>query len=143
MLKTRSRSPSLWLLVILVGFQSVGVLSATASEAIVPVCGILVARNARPEVLAAGTYDKFRHCSLSCIMTRACGPIESIEAGILKEVYDALGFGDPSLEDLRADLEGTQIGLDRTLRADKDCFKACDRVYPRNAEPAENFQFNF
>ena len=62
-------------------------------------------------------------------------PVDSIEVGFLKEVYDALGFGDPDVEDLRADMAGTQIGRARDVKKRADCYLACDRVYPKNAIP--------
>lgn len=108
-------------------------------ERIVPVCGMIVAAKRKSEVERTGTYDKFRHCSLSCVMALQCGPFDAMEAGILKEIYDALGFGDPSMDDLRADLAGTQIGIARDVHTRVDCYRECDRIYPKNSRPAEKF----
>ena len=107
---------------------------AETDAAGLPICGYIVAKKRKSEVVRQGTYDKFRHCAASCVITRACGPADSVEIGILKEIYDALGFGDPDIEDLRADIEGTQIGLSRDVKKRADCYVACDRVYPKHSK---------
>jgi len=118
-------------------FASTGVEARAAEKEALPICGLLVAKKRRAEVLAQGTYDKFRHCAASCVLTLACGPLDSFEIGVLKEAYDALGFGDPSMDDLRADVAGTQLGIARDVKSRADCYRECDRVYPRNLKPRE------
>jgi hypothetical protein len=64
-------------------------------------------------------------------MTLYCGPIGSFEVGALKELYDALGFGDPDAEDLRADLKGIKAGLRIGWFGDREkCYRACGTLFP-------------
>ena len=119
----------------------IGILSlksqALSSEAesqeqkIIPICSSAVALRFRGEVNLPGKPDKFKHCSLSCVMTLYCGPIGSFEVGALKELYDALGFGDPDLEDLRADVKGIKAGLRIGLFGEREqCYQACSALFP-------------
>ncbi len=94
-------------------------------------CGSAVGLRYRSEVDFPNALDKFKHCSLSCVITLYCGPAESMEIGILKEVYDALGFGGPDIEDLRADLRGIRAALRfRGTMTREDCYRACSLEYP-------------
>jgi len=100
-------------------------------QKIIPICSSAVALRFRGEVNLPGKPDKFKHCSLSCVMTLYCGPIGSFEVGALKELYDALGFGDPDLEDLKADLKGIKEGLRIGLFGEREqCYQACSALFP-------------
>jgi hypothetical protein len=102
-----------------------------ATHSIEILCGTAVGFRYRSEVELPNAPDKYKHCSLSCVITLYCGPAESMETGILKEVYDALGFGDPDIEDLRADLRGIRTALRfRGSMTREDCYRACSLEYP-------------
>ena len=97
----------------------------------IPVCGALVAYEYMDEVKAPSKSDKYKHCSISCVMALYCGPIDSLEVGILKEVRDAMGFGDPDIEDLKADLRGIKMGVKLgPFQERKECYQACGALFP-------------
>jgi hypothetical protein len=94
-------------------------------------CGTAVGLRFQSEVNLPDVTDKYRHCALSCVITLYCGPIESLETGILKEVMDSLGWGAPDLEDLRADWHGIRAALRfRGRMSRRDCYRACSAGYP-------------
>jgi hypothetical protein len=94
-------------------------------------CGTAVGYRFLDEVQIPGKPDKFKHCSLSCVITQYCGPVEGTLIGALKEVYDALGFGDPDIEDMKADLAGVKAGVKLgPLSARADCYKFCSALFP-------------
>jgi|GEM_PF-3317403 len=100
-------------------------------QRVIPVCSTAVALRFRSEVNLPGKPDKYKHCSLSCVMTLYCGPMGSLEVGALKELYDALGFGTPDIEDLRADIKGIKAGLKIGMFGDRDrCYQACSALFP-------------
>ena len=94
-------------------------------------CGTAVGYRFLPEVQVPGKPDKFMHCSISCVITQYCGPAEGALIGALKEVYDALGFGDPDLQDMKADLVGVKLGLKiGPFQPRSECYKACSELFP-------------
>ena len=98
---------------------------------IIPVCGASIALRFRNEVNLPGKPDKYKHCALSCVMTLYCGPIDSFELGAIKELYDALGFGTPDIEDLKADIIGIKAGLKIGLFGERNrCYEACSGFFP-------------
>ena len=103
------------------------------SGAAFPVCGLLVGKAFKSEVeVDPHQPDKFKHCSLSCVMTLYCGPADSMSVGILKEIYDALGFGTPDWKDIEADQTGVKIGLKQLSRANfsrSSCYQSCSAIY--------------
>lgn len=95
------------------------------------ICGVWVANKYLPEIKVPDKTDKYFHCSVSCVMTLYCGFTDSIEVGILKEIYDALGYGEPSLEDLKADLKGIRLGMKiRPRHTRPACYQGCSSLYP-------------
>jgi hypothetical protein len=131
------KKPSLILFVLLSVLKLPAADARASSEAeresrnIIPVCSSFIAYRYRDEVNLPGKSDKYKHCSLSCVMTIYCGPIGSLEVGALKELYDALGFGNPDIADLRADLKGIKTGLKIGLFQDRSrCYQACSTLFP-------------
>ena len=106
---------------------------AEESSVAIPLCGILVGKAYKSEVEADSRKpDKYKHCSLSCVMTLYCGPMESMEVGILKEIYDALGFGTPDWKDIDADRVGVKIGVKQIANGDfsrESCYRSCGALY--------------
>ena len=111
-----------------IAVPAVQAVDAFADKSIV--CAVTVAKKKAPAVKARSAYDKFRHCSLSCIITRLCNPLDAFNIGVLKEAYDVIGPGSAELADLRADMVGIDIGFTREARSDEYCFNGCDKVYP-------------
>jgi hypothetical protein len=106
---------------------------AEQSSAAIPVCGLIVGKAYKGEVEAdTSKPDKYKHCALSCVMTLYCGPGDSMSVGILKEIYDALGFGTPDWKDIEADRAGIRIGLKLISSADfsrGSCYRSCSSTY--------------
>ncbi|MBU6155011.1 MAG: hypothetical protein KGP28_11970 [Bdellovibrionales bacterium] len=104
---------------------------ATENQNIIPLCSAAIAYRYRDEVNLPGKPDKYKHCALSCVMTLYCGPIGSFEVGALKELYDALGFGTPDVEDIKADIRGIKSGLKIGLFGERArCYQACSALFP-------------
>jgi hypothetical protein len=97
------------------------------------VCGSLVAAAYLHEVKVPNKPDKYRHCSISCVMALYCGPVDAYAVGALKEVYDAMGFGDPEMADLKADEAGIKeaVKMGFILGGSREkCYQACGKLYP-------------
>ena len=107
---------------------------ATKEASSIPVCGILVAKAYESDIKKdTSKPDKFRHCLASCVMTLHCGPVESMEVGILKEIYDALGFGTPDWKDIEADKAGIRVAIKLLKDGNagfNSCNQACSRLFP-------------
>jgi hypothetical protein len=97
------------------------------------VCAYRTAKRLLPEVERAGSYDKFRHCTMSCWVTLECGRVEAWGIGVAKEIRDLLCQGSPSLEDIRADNDGIRFALDADVSTRDDCVRACDEIHPRDS----------
>ncbi len=111
-------------------FCFAGVTHAEQNE-MIPVCGAIVASRFVHEVKDPTKPDKYSHCSISCVMTIYCGPSDSLEVGALKEIYDAMGFGDPDIKDLEADYAGVKAGLKIGFGGRRSsCYKACGSLFP-------------
>ena len=74
--------------------------------------------------------DKFKHCTLSCIMAKNCGPGVSMLFGIGKEGWDAIGHGDPDWKDIQADWVGVKLGIRLPFHRDRECLIACSKPFP-------------
>ena len=64
------------------------------------------ARAAVDEVVTPEMTDKRKHCTGAANIARRCSVLEARLAYYGKELADALGDGDPELDDLRADRAG-------------------------------------
>ncbi len=106
---------------------------AEEASAAFPVCGLIVGKAYKSEVETdTAKPDKYKHCALSCVMTLYCGPGDSMSVGILKEVYDALGFGTPDWKDIEADKAGIRIGMKQIANVDfsrSSCYRSCSSLY--------------
>lgn len=77
------------------------------------------------------TYDKNRHCTVSCMLTLKCSADEVLLIGTLKEIKDFFGPGEASSEDLKADAFGINLAAKRAARSDTQCLSQCDLYYYR------------
>ena len=73
--------------------------------------------------------DKQMHCSMSCLIARKCEKTEVVAIGFIKEFVDALGFGTPDSQDIRANLKGIKYA-DRAL-TERKCYSYCKITYPK------------
>ena len=104
-----------------------------AKEAIV--CPLLYLSSVKKMVESNGNFDKFKHCSVSCLLTLRCPADEVLELGILKELMDVVGPGSAEKADLKADYLGVKLAVSTEGIDDKECMKACHSLYPEVSCP--------
>jgi len=75
-------------------------------------------------------YDKFKHCAVSCYLSLRCPRREVLAVGVMKEFYDAMGYGNAEIADLIADLKGIRLVKKNQAKHDSDCVQLCDQMYP-------------
>lgn len=93
------------------------------------VCSI---KNSKPVIAIAqrhSTFDKNRHCSVSCMLSLRCNLDEVMIIGILKEIKDVFGPGNAERADLIADKYGVDLVRHQRARTDKECLEQCDLRY--------------
>jgi hypothetical protein len=81
------------------------------------------------ELRTAALNDKTKHCVLSCHLTNKCGSLEAWNLGLTKEFLDLLGFGEPDIEDLKANLQGITLAQTRRANTQSECFVECKMIY--------------
>jgi hypothetical protein len=74
--------------------------------------------------------DKLKHCSVTCMLTLRCGPIDALELGMLKEMKDLFGDGNAEWADLEANQTGAYQASIGRARTDKECISRCRDYYP-------------
>jgi hypothetical protein len=75
------------------------------------------------------SYDKFKHCAVSCYLTLRCSAMQVRTVGVLKEIRDLLGEGNPEVADIKADFYGVKLAKKKIARHDDDCSRICDERY--------------
>lgn len=75
------------------------------------------------------TYDKNRHCSVSCMLALKCNDQEVMMIGLLKEIKDFFGPGTADQEDLKADAFGISLASKGAAKSDSQCLSQCDLYY--------------
>lgn len=75
------------------------------------------------------TYDKNRHCSVSCMLGLRCNLNEVMLVGILKEFRDVFGPGNAERDDLIADKYGVDLVKHKRATSDSECLEQCDLRY--------------
>jgi hypothetical protein len=73
-------------------------------------------------------FDKNLHCAVSCMLTLKCGPSETLLVGGLKEVRDLMGYGEPSVDDLKADMKGIHLAM-KVASDNESCMSECDKIF--------------
>ena len=76
------------------------------------------------------TFDKFKHCAISCYLDLRCPRAQVGLIGILKEIRDAMGYGNAEWADIRADFYGLKLVRKKMAFNDEDCARKCDEKYP-------------
>jgi hypothetical protein len=92
-------------------------------------CSMLNLRTVSRQARLNSTYDKNIHCAVSCMLSLRCPYTEVAQAGVLKEIGDLLGLGDPDLEDIQANLYGIGLVYRREARFDRECLSGCNQRY--------------
>jgi hypothetical protein len=99
----------------------------------IPICSLYYASAVKKVVEANGHFDKFKHCSVSCMLTLRCPASDVLEIGILKELADVVGPGNAEMADLRADYKGVDLAASGKAKTDKTCMEQCHMIYPENS----------
>ncbi len=99
---------------------------ATETEKLI--CSFIHSFAAVKRVKPLPKIDKFKHCSVSCLLSLKCDAEEVYYFGLLKELADALGTGTPDEKDIEANKIGIQLVLDGIALDDNECLKRCDEV---------------
>ncbi|WP_412471093.1 hypothetical protein [Halobacteriovorax sp. RT-2-4] len=73
--------------------------------------------------------DKYRHCSVSCIVGIECGVSSSAVIGVAKEIYDLFGGGHAEWADLLANIHGLHLSQRADIQNFEDCSASCKRIY--------------
>jgi hypothetical protein len=93
-------------------------------------CAGIQAYRLKDRVELPGASDKYKHCTLSCMLALRCGPSDSISLGLLKEIADLLGYGTPDIEDIRANAKGIGFVVKFKAFRDSSCHRLCRQAYP-------------
>ena len=94
-------------------------------------------------------FDKFKHCTLSCVMALQCGEHNILPIGGAKELWDVVdGYipevvrgtsydGRAEWADLEADYIGLVISWAPTVQArgEQECPRACQVYFPLSQKP--------
>ena len=75
------------------------------------------------------TYDKNRHCTVSCMLGLRCNLNEVMLVGVLKEFKDLFGPGNAERDDLIADKYGVDLVRHKRATTDSECLEQCDLKY--------------
>jgi len=77
----------------------------------------------------ANTYDKFKHCSVSCFLTLRCNATEVWMVGALKEFKDLFDDGNAEMADLHADEYGISLVTKGKATYDAECVSQCNSKF--------------
>jgi len=75
------------------------------------------------------TFDKNRHCTVSCMLGLRCNLNEVMLVGIMKEFKDVFGPGNAERDDLYADKYGVDLVRHKRAGTDTECLEQCDLRY--------------
>lgn len=92
------------------------------------VCPIFYA-NSLKDKLPTQTTDKFKHCAISCQLALRCSAMDTMNIGLLKELWDLVSPGNAEWEDLKADARGIRFVTMKQAINDKECNNQCHNIY--------------
>lgn len=107
-------------------------INASAKESMI-ICPAYYYSSVKSTVESNGTFDKFKHCAVSCLLTLRCSALDVLELGIIKELADVVGPGNAEMNDLRADYYGVSLATSLKAKNDKSCMVQCHVKYPENS----------
>lgn len=87
-------------------------------------CSALVAPMAI-KVVKDVQYDKAKHCAVSCILNLYCPTAEVVSVGLIKEIADLLGMGEPDLKDIKANNIGISFSTLGMSKNPSECVELC------------------
>ncbi len=96
------------------------------------ICSTLNYSKVKAKVEAEGSYDKFKHCAVSCLLALRCPATEVLELGVIKEIADIFTPGDADLDDLQADYDGVKLVTSKKAKTDKACFDGCHKLHSQS-----------
>lgn len=73
-------------------------------------------------------HDKFKHCSVSCVLAKRCGSLSARALGFVKEFVDVFSSGNAELEDLVANSIG--LSISEHVYSEQACFQMCESIFP-------------
>ncbi|EPZ49503.1 hypothetical protein M902_1088 [Bacteriovorax sp. BAL6_X] len=73
--------------------------------------------------------DKYKHCTVSCIVGIECGLSSSAIIGVAKEIYDLFGGGHAQWRDLLANINGLRLSQRVDIQNFEDCSASCKSIY--------------
>ena len=74
--------------------------------------------------------DKYRHCTISCIVGIECGVTSMAIVGVAKEIYDVFGPGNAEWKDLLANINGLRFSQRDNINDLSACSNKCKSYYP-------------
>lgn len=92
-------------------------------------CAYKWAKKVLPEVENEPFGDKFKHCAVSCMIGLHCTQIQTLNIGVMKEIWDIFTPGDSDLADLRADIIGIKLSGQKDVEDHADCIWECDKHF--------------
>ena len=101
------------------------VMSSSFANEKVALCSIFHANSVKAKLIQNNNNDKYKHCAVSCMLALRCGAIDSLNIGILKEVWDMFTPGDADIKDIKADMIGIEFYLNKMAVSDKECNQRC------------------
>lgn len=104
-------------------------LSSFANEEEHFLCSAYYVKDITAKIEAPASRDKFKHCSASCMLVLRCGTIDPYSAGLLKELLDMMGMGNPEMADIRANVTGIKLARNKTATTDNQCLLECGKYY--------------
>lgn len=93
------------------------------------ICSLMNSKRVIAIAQTHSTYDKNRHCSVSCMLALKCNDQEVMLIGLLKEIKDFFGPGEADQEDLKADAFGISLAAKHAAITDDQCLSQCDLYY--------------
>ncbi len=92
------------------------------------ICSALNYSKVKKIVESQGSYDKYKHCAVSCLLTLRCPASEVFNLGVLKELADMVGPGNAEWDDLKADAEGIKLVTSKKAKTDQQCIDQCKLI---------------
>lgn len=117
-----------YLLWSLLAVMSLAPLAQAKAERKMIICPLYYA-NSLKKKLPAKTTDKFKHCALSCQLALRCSAVDTMNLGILKEVWDLVSPGNAEWKDIEADAKGIRFAITKQAVTDKECNNKCNNIY--------------
>lgn len=88
-------------------------------------CSLMRAKKTVEIVNEHVSYDKAKHCAVSCILNLDCSATEVYLFGLGKEIADLLGAGQPDAADIKANRIGIDASESGQAKTSKECIDYC------------------